>query len=92
MDYKFLYKFLLEIFFRKFMEAKNIENIEQLIEFLGGDLKVAAMLDVHQTTVAYWIRTGSIPRWYWTKIIVDSAGKITADVLLRACEKQNAVA
>lgn len=59
-------------------------KIEEIIEVLGGEAQAAASLDVHQTTVQYWIRSGSLPKKYWEQIIKLTKGKITADILLKA--------
>lgn len=59
-------------------------NVTGIIDLLGGEAMTAAKLGVHQTTVQYWIRTGSIPKDHWKKIIELTNGEITADILLEA--------
>jgi hypothetical protein len=44
----------------------NITNsATQIIEKMGGTLKVAVMTNVHQVTVERWCRKNIIPQKYW---------------------------
>jgi DNA-binding transcriptional regulator YdaS (Cro superfamily) len=58
-------------------------NTEDIIEKLGGEKKAAYLLDVHQTSIHYWVKRGTgIPTKYWHKIIKLTG--ITASDLLNS--------
>jgi len=58
-------------------------DINSLVDFLGGEIEVARICEVHQTTVSTWKKNNRIPSWYWPKLIEAGKGKISADTLLK---------
>lgn len=48
----------------------KIKKIVDIFERAGGSVHLAARLDLHQTTVLAWERSG-IPIRYWSKLIDD---------------------
>lgn len=66
-------------------------NVEEIIEFLGGQQFVAANVqsksgrgNVHQTTVASWCKNNRVPQWYFADLIRLSNGKLTVEQLHNA--------
>lgn len=57
------------------MKKKRIE-ISDVLELLGGSMKIAFKLGLSQSTVSNWVRKG-IPEKYWSEIIRLSKGKIS---------------
>lgn len=48
----------------------KIRNFEKLIEAAGGEVQLAAKLELHQMTVEAWRkRRSGIPHKHWSKII-----------------------
>lgn len=54
-------------------------NVREIVEKLGGEAQVAALLEVHQTTVQYWIRVNRIPIWHW-RTLEKEAHRVGATV------------
>lgn len=61
-------------------------NPKDILRSLGGNLKVAYLLDKNQRSIEQWTRHG-IPSRYWAKLIEHSGGKLTVEQLLSANEK-----
>jgi hypothetical protein len=55
----------------------NTNNVAQIIERLGGTLKVAVAVNVHQVTVERWRRRNAIPRKYLAALGVATQYKKT---------------
>lgn len=54
----------------------------QIVEALGGTVKVAAALDLTPSTVSSWKTSGNIPRWRMRdiKALAKKAGVDLADI------------
>jgi len=61
----------------------KLRTIDDFFKLTGGTIHLAALLDLHQTTVITWAKSG-IPTKYWNRLIEEY--KVTAEQLFNISE------
>lgn len=61
----------------------KLRTIDDFFNLAGGTVHLAALLNLHQTTVITWAKSG-IPTKYWNRLIDEY--KVTADQLFQISE------